>query len=385
MLNFQFYEKVKVLYGNGAVNQLGDLAKYIGGTKALIVSDPGMSATGVIEKIVSGLANENIPYVLFEENEPNPPIAACEKAYEVLVRDGCDFIIGVGGGSNMDCAKGANILRFNPAPLIQYANGAKHFDVGSGLIMIPTTAGTGSEMSDGSILSDENHIKQNFISDEGAFAEFAIVDPELMAGMPPKLTASTGLDAFAHSIEAYMGTLTNGFIQFHAEKAIDEIAEYLPRAVANGSDMEAREKMAVAASVAGYLLVYGHTCAGHSIGQTLGGYFNIPHGTACAYALPWVCEFNAVAVPHFIKRVGIALGVEFSGSETPEEIGAMTREALLKFRDEECKLVDIKTFPYDESKFEEIAQVCADEFFQQFNPRKMSKDDCLEILKKMYA
>ena len=206
-----------------------------------------------------------------------------------------------------------------------------------------------------------------------------------MAGMPPKLTASTGLDAFAHSIEAYMGTLTNGFIQFHAEKAIDEIAEYLPRAVANGSDMEAREKMAVAASVAGYLLVYGHTCAGHSIGQTLGGYFNIPHGTACAYALPWVCEFNAVAVPHFIKRVGIALGVEFSGSETPEEIGAMTREALLKFRDEECKLVDIKTFPYDESKFEEIAQICADEFFQQFNPRKMSKDDCLEILKKMYA
>ncbi len=316
MLNFQFYEKVKVLYGNGAVNQLGDLAKYIGGTKALIVSDPGMSATGVIEKIVSGLANENIPYVLFEENEPNPPIAACEKAYELLVKEGCDFIIGVGGGSNMDCAKGANILRFNPAPLIQYANGAKHFDVGSGLIMIPTTAGTGSEMSDGSILSDENHIKQNFISDEGAFAEFAIVDPELMAGMPPKLTASTGLDAFAHSIEAYMGTLTNGFIQFHAEKAIDEIAEYLPRAVANGSDMEAREKMAVAASVAGYLLVYGHTCAGHSIGQTLGGYFNIPHGTACAYALPWVCEFNAVAVPHFIKRVGIALGVEFSGSET---------------------------------------------------------------------
>ena len=385
MLNFQFYEKVKVLYGNGAVNQLGDLAKYIGGTKALIVSDPGMSATGVIEKIVSGLANENIPYVLFEETEPNPPIAACEKAYELLVKEGCDFIIGVGGGSNMDCAKGANILRFNPAPLIQYANGAKHFDVGSGLIMIPTTAGTGSEMSDGSILSDENHIKQNFISDEGAFAEFAIVDPELMAGMPPKLTASTGLDAFAHSIEAYMGTLTNGFIQFHAEKAIDEIAEYLPRAVANGSDMEAREKMAVAASVAGYLLVYGHTCAGHSIGQTLGGYFNIPHGTACAYALPWVCEFNAVAVPHFIKRVGIALGVEFSGSETPEEIGAMTREALLKFRDEECKLVDIKTFPYDESKFEEIAHVCADEFFQQFNPRKMSKDDCLEILKKMYA
>ena len=108
-----------------------------------------------------------------------------------------------------------------------------------------------------------------------------------MLGMPPKLTASTGLDALAHAIESYMGTLTNEFIQFQAEKAIDEIFEYLPRAVENGQDMEARKKMAVAASVAGYLLIYGHTCAGHSIGQTLGGYFNIPHGTACAYALPW--------------------------------------------------------------------------------------------------
>ena len=385
MLNFQFYEKVKVLYGNGAVHQLGELAKHIGGTKALIISDPGMNATGVIEKIIDGLATENIPYVLFDENEPNPPIAACEKAYDILVKEKCDFIIGVGGGSNMDCAKGVNILRFNPAPLIQYANGAKHFDVGDGLIMIPTTAGTGSEMSDGSILSDENHIKQNFISDQGAFAEFAIVDPDLMVGMPPKLTASTGLDALAHAVESYMGTLTNEFVQFQAEKAIDEIVEYLPRAVADGKDMEARKRMAVAASVAGYLLVYGHTCAGHSIGQTLGGYFNIPHGTACAYALPWVCEFNAPAVPHFIKRIGEALGVKFSGSETPEEIGKLTREAMVKFRDEDCKLVDIKTFPYDESKFDEIAQVCAEEFFQQFNPRTMTKEDCLAVLKNMYA
>lgn len=385
MLNFQFYEKVKVLYGNGAVHQLGELAKHIGGTKALIISDPGMNATGVIEKIIDGLATENIPYVLFDENEPNPPIAACEKAYDILVKEKCDFIIGVGGGSNMDCAKGVNILRFNPAPLIQYANGAKHFDVGDGLIMIPTTAGTGSEMSDGSILSDENHIKQNFISDQGAFAEFAIVDPDLMVGMPPKLTASTGLDALAHAVESYMGTLTNEFVQFQAEKAIDEIVEYLPRAVADGKDMEARKRMAVAASVAGYLLIYGHTCAGHSIGQTLGGYFNIPHGTACAYALPWVCEFNAPAVPHFIKRIGEALGVKFSGSETPEEIGKLTREAMVKFRDEDCKLVDIKTFPYDESKFDEIAQVCAEEFFQQFNPRTMTKEDCLAVLKNMYA
>ena len=158
MLNFQFYQKTKVLCGPGALAQLGELADHIGAKKALVVADPGMVATGIVKRITDALEAGGKEYVVFDENEPNPPIAACEKGYEVCRAEGCDFIIGIGGGSNMDCAKGINILRFNPAPLIQYANFAKPFDVGSGLIMIPTTAGTGSEVSDGSILSDENHI-----------------------------------------------------------------------------------------------------------------------------------------------------------------------------------------------------------------------------------
>lgn len=384
MLNFQFYERVKVLYGNGVVNQLGELAKLIGGTKGLIVCDPGMIATGMVEKVVQGLKNDYIESVVFDENEPNPLISASEKGYEVFKQTGCDFVIGLGGGSNIDCAKGVNILRFNPGPLIQYANFGKPFDVGSGLILIPTTAGTGSEMSDGAILSDEDHIKFNFIADR-AFAEYAVVDPELMVGMPPKLTAYTGLDALTHAVEGYTGTLTNDFVQFFAEKVIDTITEYLPRAVSDGTDIEARDKMAVAASVGGFLLLYGHTHAGHSIGQTIGGYFNIPHGMACAYAEPWVLEFNAITCPELTARIGKALGATFSGNETAAEIGAKTRDAFIDFRDNKCKLPSIKSFPYDEALFDEIAGVCEKEFFQMFNPRKMSKEDCLEILKKMYA
>ena len=385
MLNFQMYEKVKVVYGNGAINQLGELAKFMGATKALIVADAGMIATGTVAKVKHGLENENIPYVVYDKVTPNPQLASVEEAYDILVKEECDMVIGVGGGSNMDAAKGVNILRFNEGPLLQYANGAKHFECGSGLIMVPTTAGTGSEMSDGSILSDENHIKQNFISDQGAFAEYAIVDPELMAGMPPKLTASTGIDALAHAVESYTGTLTNGFIHFYAEKIMDTIAEYLPQAVEDGSNMVAREKMAVAAAQAGFLLIYGHTHAGHSIGQTVGGYFDIPHGTACAYALPLVLEFNAPAVPELTKNVGKAFGVKFTGSETPEEIGKMTKDALNTFIYDKCKMPSIKTFAYDESKFEEIAKAISEEFFQAFNPRKMTPEDALKILKEMYA
>lgn len=384
MLNFQFYEKVKVVFGNGAVRQLGELAKHIGCGKALIVCDPAIRAAGVVEKVTRGLESEGIGYAIFDSCEPNPPIAASEKGYEIFQAEGCDFIIGLGGGSNIDCAKGVNILRFNPAPLIQYANFQKPFDVGAGLVIVPTTAGTGSEMSDGAILSDERHIKFNFIADQ-AFAEYAVVDPELMAGMPPKLTAYTGLDALTHAVEGYTGTLTNDFVQFFAEKVIDTVAEYLPRAVADGGDLEARGKMAVAASVGGFLLLYGHTHAGHSIGQTVGGYFDIPHGMACAYAEPWVLEFNAPACPELTRRIGQAFGAAFTGKETPEEIGAKTRDAFIDFRDNRCGLPSIKTFPYDESLLDEVAEVCAKEFFQQFNPRKMAKADCLEILRKMYA
>lgn len=153
MLNFQFYQKTRIICGDGAINQLGELADHMGGKKALIVADPGMMATGVVDKIADALKAGGKEYVIFDGNEPNPPIAACEKGYEICKAEQCDFIIGIGGGSNMDCAKGINVLRFNPAPLIQYANFAKPFDVGSGLIMVPTTSGTGSEISDGAILS----------------------------------------------------------------------------------------------------------------------------------------------------------------------------------------------------------------------------------------
>ena len=120
MLNFQFYERVEILYGENSINQLSELADHIGGTKAFIVADADMVKTGIVDKIVKGL--NGMDYVIFDENEPNPPIAVAGRGFEIFEQSGCDFIIGVGGGSNMDCAKAINILRFNEAPLIQYAN-----------------------------------------------------------------------------------------------------------------------------------------------------------------------------------------------------------------------------------------------------------------------
>lgn len=385
-LNFQFYQRTKILVGAGAVRQLFELMEHIGAQKALIVADSGTVSAGIVQSALDVLKDGGKKAILFDENEPNPPIAACEKGYEICSAEGCDLIIGIGGGSNLDCAKGIHILRFNDGPLSQYANCAKPINVGNGLILIPTTAGTGSEISDGAILSDEQHIKQNFIAD-GGYADYAIIDPELMAGMPPDLTAFTGLDALAHAIESVSGTLTSPYLEFVCEQTVRDISRYLPRAIADGNDLKAREKMAVASNIGGFELVYGHTCAGHAIAQTVGGFFNVPHGAACGYVTPWMTEYNATVVPGTVKMLMEAMGLEFEGTEAPGEIGTKSREFLLDFVYNKCKVPPLaEAFPdYDEERFDECAAVCEKEFFQMFNPRKMSKADCLDIIKKMYA
>lgn len=211
-------------------------------------------------------------------------------------------------------------------------------------------------------------ILQN-LSTQGTAADYAVIDPQLMAGMPASLTAVTGLDALAHAIEAYTSTLATDYSDFLSEKVIDEICTYLPRAVAS--------------DIAGHLLVSAHSNAGHSIGQTVGSYYNIPHGMACAYAEPWVMEFNAASCPEKIRRIGIALGLLFSETEAPDRIGTKVRDAFIQFRDEQCGLPDISTFHCNKEMLDEVAEVCSKEFFQQFNPCQMTKADCLAVLNKM--
>jgi alcohol dehydrogenase len=294
------------------------------------------------------------------------------------------MVIGVGGGSNLDCAKGINILRYNPAPLAQYADAAKPFDPGHELIMVPTTSGTGSEVSDGAILSDENHIKRTFLA-PSTFAEYVVLDYDLLVGMPPFLTASTGLDALAHACEGMTGNQSTPFLELFGQQVIRDIIQYLPRAVRDGHDIEARKKLAVASNVAGFMLIYGHAIAGHSIAQTLGAYFDIPHGAACGYTLPYIIEYNAASTPRLTRMVGEAMGLAFPENATAQEIGTAIRVFLVDFVYNQCKMPKLQEkYPYDESKFQEIAEISANELMQNFNPQKLTAQDCLTIIRRMY-
>lgn len=384
MLNFQFYQRVKLLYGDGSLKQIGELAAFMGAKKVMVVCDAGILSTGMIEKLTASLDEAGVAHVIFDKVQPNPPIKFVEEGAAICKKDGCDCVIGIGGGSNIDTAKGINCLRFNDGPITRFDDMNEPMNLSPGLIIIPTTAGTGSEVSDGMVLSDEQHNKHPMLA-TNAMADYAILDPELMVGMPKKLTMATGLDAFSHAVESYTSNVANEFVDFFVEKAMDTIVEYLPRAVENGKDLEARGKMAICSTIGGWMLGYGHTHAGHSFGHVLGGLFNIPHGIACMAAEPYVIEFNATAIPERTKKLAQRLGAEFTGNETAEEIGAKARDALIAFRDGQVHMTPIKEFPYDESKFDELAEDIEKEMFQFFNPKKMTKADALAILKKIYA
>lgn len=384
MLDFVFYQKVKVMYGPGYLNKTGELLTQAGYNKAFIVCDAGIVATGMVKKLSEVLDASHINYVVFDKVQPNPPIKFVVEGAELCKKESCDCVIGIGGGSNIDTAKAINCLRFNSPPIERFADPNEPMNNSPGLIIIPTTSGTGSEVSDGMILSDENHNKVPMLA-TNCMSEYAILDPELTAGMPKKLTIFTGLDALSHCVEAYTSNCCNPFNYPILEKMMDVIIEYLPRAVENGKDMEARGMMCIASCIGGWMLGTGHCVAGHSFGHIVGGLFEMPHGLAVFSGLPYVLEFNAPVIPEQTKKVAQHFGITFKGDETPEQIGTMARDGLINFRDNVLHCPSIKTYPHDDSRFEELAKDIEGEMFQVFNPRKMTAADALEILKKVYA
>jgi alcohol dehydrogenase len=382
-MNIQLEQRVKVIYGEGSLSQIGNLMKTMGCKKPFIVCDKGIIEVGILDKVTSSLESADIDFVIFDEVQPDPPVEMVEKGARICKEMACDATIAIGGGSAMDSGKGINMLKFNEKSLMTFTDFSTPMNYSPGLVCIPTTSGTGSELSDGMVISSTDGSKCPILA-PNAMAEYAIVDPSLMTGMPAHLTMMTGLDTFAHVVESYTSNATNDVVAFFVEKAIEDVIKWLPIAVKDGQNIEARSHMAVASCVGGWMLGYGHTNAGHSFGHIIGANFHVPHGAACAMALPYVLKFNALAMPKNVQFIGEKLGATFTGNETPEEIGRITCEAALNFIYKTIGLQKPKEFNYDKNTLETVAEAIEKEMFQIFQPRKMSKNDALDILNKIY-
>lgn len=383
-MEFTLMQNAKVLFGSGRLTDVGALLREeMGVDKAMIVCDEGVLKAGIVGRVLHSLEQAGVRAALFDKVLPDPPSSVVDEGAALCRAEGCGAVVAVGGGSSIDTAKGINLLRHNPGGIMDYADPSAVMKPSGGLVAIPTTSGTGSELSDGLVITSPGHVKCPILA-TNAMAEYIILDPQLTVGLPAGLTASTGMDALAHSIESFTSTLATALTDQVSEANIRAALEWLPQALVRPDDEEPRAHMAAVSMLGGWMLRYGHTHAGHSVAHVIGARCGIPHGYACAYALPWVLEYNAPAIPEKTMRLGRLLGCTFHGGETPEEAGAQVREALIRFRDETLRLRPVQDFTPLPRDLDEMADEIAHEIFQAFNPRKMRAADARTILDKIW-
>lgn len=307
----------KIITGDGSAGALGAQAQTLGITRAVLVTDRILhEKTDSVSNAVASLKAAGIAVEVFDDVEPDPLVGTARRSVEFARHVGPDGIIGLGGGSPVDIAKATAAIVANETPLEEMWGVGNIPKSALPMILLPTTAGTGSEVTPNCILTDVkpdgSHIKKGIVSPH-ILARIAIVDPLLTVTAPPAVTASAGMDALTHAIETYVSKSAQPITLPLALEAIRLIGKYLRRAVANGSDLEARRHMANASMLAGLAFANGFLGAVHAIAMAMGGQFNVAHGIANALILPYVMEFNEMAVTERYARIAEMMGESVEG------------------------------------------------------------------------
>ncbi|GAW92796.1 iron-containing alcohol dehydrogenase [Calderihabitans maritimus] len=303
-----FWTASTIITGRGSLARISDEVKNLGATKILVVTDPILSKSGLVERVREALVPAGLEVGLFSEVEPEPSLEIVMKCQQAIKESGCDLLIAVGGGSSIDVAKAASVLATNGGKIRDYIGVNLVPNPGIPVIAVPTTAGTGSEVTPIAILSDvDEEVKKGMVSSY-LIPRVAIVDPELTVTMPPHITAATGMDALTHAVEAYISVNATTITDVLALEAIRLISRNLRTAVANGQDMEARSNMAMASLLAGIAFANAGVAAVHALAYPLGAQFHVPHGVANSVLLPYVMEFNLLGVLTKFKTMAMAMG-----------------------------------------------------------------------------
>lgn len=359
------------------------------GKRALVIAGRNAVESGRLKVVEAELVEAEVDYIVYSDYGPEPTIGQAEKVFDYvaeLVKSDMkiDFIIGFGGGSSLDMAKTASLASANPKPLKQYIGVERVPKKGLPLILIPTTAGSGSEVSKSIVLIDEREEIKDSIVSENVTADLAVVDPLLTITMNPRLTAITGIDALSHAIEAYMSLKANAFTDSLALKAISLISTNLRRAYSNGENIEARRAMSEAALLAGLAFSNSSNCIGHAIAYSFAAKYRIPHGMACGISLPYVMKFNMLAIPERLAEIAIAMGLEEGGLSSRELAQLAIAEVFDLITD-----LDLPTTLEEMGVPEEDVIKLAEKALRitrlvEANPRKLSLEDARKIFETMW-
>lgn len=316
-----FLSPNKITLGIGAARGVGTEAKALGAQKALIITDAGVVKAGLIDGIHEALESEKLEVGIFDTVVPEPPSRIIDESAQVAREQGYDIIIGVGGGSALDAAKGASLMASNRGTVLDYAGIDLVPHGGLPKILLPTTGGTGSEVTRVFVMTDEANNTKKVVYSTFNLADVAIVDPLLSVSMPPHVTADTGIDALVHAIETSVSLNATPFSDILATEAIRLIALNLPAAYGKGGNLEARYHMALAATLAGLAFTSGGVGAVHGLAYVLGTEYHLSHGRSNAIMLPYVMDYNTIGSLRRYAQIATAMGEDIHGLSAYDAAG----------------------------------------------------------------
>jgi len=333
MAVYGFFMPSITLIGVGAANEIPARIKALGAQKPLIVTDKGITGCGITKQVTDLLKAAKMAFAVFDDTIPNPTDANVHAGVKVYKNNKCDSLITLGGGSSHDCGKGIGLVVANGGKIHDFEGVDKSTKPMPPYLAVNTTAGTASEMTRFCIITDLSRKVKMAIVDWRVTPNIAIDDPMLMVGMPPALTAATGMDALTHAVEAYVSTAATPMTDACSEMAFKLIGKFLRKAVANGKDMEAREQMAHAQYLAG--MAFNNASLGyvHAMAHQLGGFYDLPHGECNAVLLPYVTEFNINAKMEKIAAITPLLG-ECACGLSSRDAAFKAVEAIRKLSDD---------------------------------------------------
>jgi len=377
--SFSVNQPTKILFGVNAVNQLSDTIAELNGHRVFLVADPGLKQSGIIKKVADILDLAKIPHTVYDKVTPEPGLKLADQAVKLAKKNKSDCVVGLGGGSALDIAKAVSILLTNSGKAEDYLGLGKIKLQGVPKIMIPTTAGTGAEVTFTAVFINEKTNSKGGMNGDPLYPDAAILDPALTLNLPPHVTAATGIDAFTHALEAFVSTQAHVISDMYALEAISLISNNLGVAYANGSNLEARSAMLMGSLLGGKALATAGVGLVHAMAYPLGGMFNTAHGLANAVLLPYVVEYNIIGNTEKFATVAQIMGYETEGLPL-REAAQLAVEAIHQLNADvgiPSSLADLN-IPAD--RIAEMARIALTVTRPvENNPRKPTEEDVISV------
>jgi len=377
--SFTVTQPTQIIFGNGSIGSLPGVLADRSLSRPLLVMDPGLIEAGLDTAVTAPLEEAGIEYILYDRVDPEPGLRLADQAAELARSEQCDSVVGVGGGSAMDVAKAAAILVTNGGKAVDYLGLGKIGKPGLVKIMIPTSAGTGAEVTFTAVFINEETGSKGGMNGDPLYPEVALLDPELTLSLPPRVTAATGIDALTHALEAYTSVQANPVSEIYSVKAMDLIAGSIRTAWADGRNIEARSRMLLGSLLAGKALAIAGVGLVHAMAYPLGGLFGVPHGLANAVLLPYVTEYNLIGNLDKHVRIGALLGMKVEGMDR-REAAELTVYGLHQLNRDLGIPDNLRALQVDSERLAEMADIALTVARPvENNPRRPSREDIIAI------